>query len=81
VSIGMVDGEVLTDLDYSEDSRAGVDMNVVMGSTGELIEVQGTAEGAPFGRDELNRMLDAASSAGAILFQKQEEAIAKGLSS
>jgi ribonuclease PH len=81
VSIGIVDGEVLTDLDYSEDSRAGVDMNVVMGSSGELIEVQGTAEGAPFGRDDLNRMLDAASSAGAILFRKQEEAIAKGLSS
>jgi ribonuclease PH len=81
VSIGVVDGEVLTDLDYSEDSRAGVDMNVVMGSSGDLIEVQGTAEGKPFSRGDLDRMLDAASVAGGILFQKQEEAISAGLSS
>ncbi len=63
VSVGIVGGRVLTDLDYSEDSSAEVDMNVVMTGSGKLIEVQGTAEGAPFSRKELDRMLSAAERA------------------
>ncbi len=57
ISVGIVDGVPLLDLDYSEDVRAEVDMNVVMTSSGKFIEVQGTAEGAPFVRDELDAML------------------------
>ena len=63
VSVGMVGGRVLADLDYAEDSSAEVDMNVVMTGSGKLIEVQGTAEGAPFSRKELDRMLSAAERA------------------
>ncbi len=61
VSIGVVAGDVLLDLDYSEDSRAEVDMNVVMTSQGRFIEVQGTAEGNPFDRKSLDEMLELAS--------------------
>jgi ribonuclease PH len=57
VSVGIVDGEILLDLDYVEDSSAEVDLNVVMTGSGRLIEVQATAEGAPFSRDELDEML------------------------
>jgi ribonuclease PH len=57
VSVGIVDGEALLDLDYVEDSSAEVDLNVVMTGSGQLIEVQATAEGAPFSRDELDEML------------------------
>jgi ribonuclease PH len=57
VSVGIVDGTPLLDLDYSEDSRAEVDMNVVMTGSGRFIEVQGTAEGLPFSRGELDEML------------------------
>lgn len=53
-SVGIVDGEIVLDLEYSEDSRAEVDMNVVMTGSGEFVEVQGTAEGAPFSREELD---------------------------
>ena len=60
VSVGFVDGEVLVDLDYSEDSRARVDLNVVATLEGELIEVQGTAEGRALPRSDFDRMLDAA---------------------
>ena len=60
VSVGIVDGEVLLDLDYSEDSRAETDMNVVMTADGRLVEVQATAEGEPFPRELLDRLLDAA---------------------
>lgn len=63
VSTGVVGGRVLLDLDYSEDSRAEVDLNVVAVESGELIEVQGTAERAPFTRDQLLSMTDAASAA------------------
>jgi ribonuclease PH len=58
VSVGIVDGEILLDLDYVEDSSAEVDLNVVMTGSGRLIEVQATAEGAPFTRDELDEMLE-----------------------
>jgi ribonuclease PH len=60
VSVGIVDGNVCLDLDYEEDSTAEVDMNVVATGEGQLVEVQGTAEGKPFPRAELDRMLDAA---------------------
>jgi ribonuclease PH len=60
VSVGVLDGEVRLDLDYDEDSTADVDMNVVATGEGELVEVQGTAEGKPFRREQLDRMLDVA---------------------
>lgn len=60
VSVGLVDGEPLLDLDYREDVGAGVDMNVVGTGDGDLVEVQGTAEGDPFTRAELDELLDLA---------------------
>jgi ribonuclease PH len=63
VSVGLVDGEALLDLDYSEDSRAEVDVNVVMSGDTRLIEVQATAEGQRFSRDQLDEMLDLAAAA------------------
>ena len=57
VSVGIVDGQILLDLDYVEDSGAEVDLNVVMTGDGRLVEVQATAEGAPFTREELDEML------------------------
>lgn len=62
VSVGMVGGEVLLDLEYESDVAADVDMNVVMSGEGQLIEVQGTAEGAPFDRADLDTMLDLAAT-------------------
>lgn len=61
VSVGLVDGELLLDLDYEEDSVAEVDMNVVMDDKGRFVEVQGTAEQAPFDRARLDQMLDLAT--------------------
>jgi ribonuclease PH len=58
VSVGVVDGEILLDLPYNEDSRAEVDLNLVMTGRGRLVEVQGTGEGGTFGRDDLEGMLD-----------------------
>ncbi len=60
VSVGIVGGEEMLDLDYSEDSRAEVDFNVVMTGEGKFIEVQGTAEGEPFAREAMNRLIDLA---------------------
>ena len=71
VSVGIVGGRILADLDYSEDSAAEVDMNVVMTGSGKLIEVQGTAEGAPFSRRELDRMLAAAGRACREILRSQ----------
>jgi ribonuclease PH len=62
VSLGIVEGEVLLDLDYSEDSRAEVDVNVVMTGDGRLVEVQATAEGDPFSREALDELLVVASA-------------------
>jgi ribonuclease PH len=59
-SVGIVDGEALLDLAYDDDSRAEVDMNIVKTGSGRFIEVQGTAEAMPFGRDALNELLDLA---------------------
>ena len=60
-SVGLVDGEVILDLCYEEDSRADVDFNVVMTTEGDLIEIQGTAEGVPFSRRSMDKMLEAAT--------------------
>ena len=62
VSVGIVKGEALLDLAYEDDSRAEVDMNVVKTGDGRFIEVQGTAEAMPFGRDALNTLLDLADA-------------------
>ncbi|HVB07158.1 MAG TPA: ribonuclease PH [Acidimicrobiales bacterium] len=62
VSVGVVEGVCMLDLDYSEDSRAEVDMNVVMTGTGRYVEVQGTAEGMPFSAEELGELLALAKS-------------------
>ncbi|MBN1828453.1 MAG: ribonuclease PH [Deltaproteobacteria bacterium] len=73
VSVGVVEEEILVDLDYREDSTAEVDMNIVMTEQGDLIEVQGTAEGKPFSRDSLNGMIDAAAEGIRFLTAKQRE--------
>lgn len=78
-SIGMVDGELMLDLDYSEDSRAEVDMNVVTDSHGRFIEVQGTGERMPFDRVRLDALLDLAVAGTARLISIQQELIAKEL--
>ncbi len=72
VSVGSVDGALLLDLDYSEDSRADMDCNVVMTDSGEFVEVQGTAEGAPVSRQRLNALIDlAAGGIGELLVVQQ----------
>jgi ribonuclease PH len=75
VSVGVVDGQPVLDLPYEEDHRADVDMNVVATSDGRLVEVQGTAEGAPFGRAELDAMLDLALAGCEELFALQRAAV------
>jgi ribonuclease PH len=75
VSVGIVAGEVCLDLDYEEDSTAEVDMNVVATGDGALVEVQGTAEGKPFPRADLERMLDAAEEGLGTLRKLQEAAL------
>ena len=80
VSVGIVDGEPLLDLAYTEDVRADTDMNVVATGTGELIEVQGTAEGAPFARTELDLLLDLALAGCRSLTALQEAVLAQPLS-
>ena len=62
VSVGLVDGAALLDLDYSEDSRVEVDLNVVMNQELHLLEIQGTAEGAPFSRQQLSSLVDLAEA-------------------
>lgn len=78
VSVGIHAGEAVLDLDYAEDSTAETDLNVVMTEAGDLIEIQGTAEGAPFKRSQLDRMLALASSGVASLIQWQRDALARG---
>jgi ribonuclease PH len=74
-SVGMIDGQPMLDLDYGEDSGAGVDFNVVMLGTGQLVEVQGTAEGSPFTRREMDGLVDLAEAGIAELFAHQREAL------
>ena len=77
ISVGVIDGEPRLDLAYEEDVRAGTDMNVVCTGEGGFVEVQGTAEGAPFRRDELDALLDLAVAGCAELTQIQQEALAR----
>ena len=76
VSVGIVDGEPVLDLDYSEDSSCGTDMNVVMTGAGRFVEVQGTAEGEPFTREQMQRLLDLAGRGVSELVALQRQALA-----
>ena len=75
VSVGIVDGTPVLDLDYVEDSSAEVDMNVVMTGDGRLVEVQATAEGEPFSRDAFDELLALGERGVRLLTAKQEEAV------
>ena len=76
ISVGVIGGEPMLDLPYSEDSVADTDMNVVMSGSGDYIEIQGTAEQQPFDRDTLNRLLDLAAGGCATLTELQKAALA-----
>ena len=76
LSVGLVEGEALTDLAYVEDSAAQVDLNVVMNATGQFIEVQGTAEGTPMERAALDNLLDLAAAGIGDIVHIQREALA-----
>ncbi|MFM2186528.1 MAG: ribonuclease [Pseudomonadota bacterium] len=75
VSVGIVQGLPLLDLEYTEDSACDTDMNVVMTGRGDFVEVQGTAEGAAFGRQEMNALLDLATAGIAELVRAQRAAL------
>jgi len=76
VSVGMYRGVPVLDLDYAEDSDCGTDMNVVMTGAGGIVELQGTAEGEPFARQQLDAMVDLAAAGIRRLVQAQREALA-----
>jgi ribonuclease PH len=76
VSVGVIDGEPRLDLMYEEDVRAETDMNVVITGAGSFVEVQGTAEGVPFRRDELDALLDLALAGCAELTEIQQRVLA-----
>jgi ribonuclease PH len=76
VSVGIVNGQCVCDLDYLEDSGCDADVNVVMNGAGQVIEVQGTAEGAPFSREQLNTLLDYAADGIAHIRAAQIAALA-----
>ncbi|MFU2059665.1 ribonuclease PH [Avibacterium volantium] len=75
ISVGIVEGEAVCDLEYVEDSNAETDMNVVMTDDGRMIEVQGTAEGEPFSHEELLTLLDLAKQGCEVIFNAQREAL------
>ena len=75
ISVGMSEGQPVLDLDYVEDSSSDTDMNVVMTGSGAFVEIQGTAEGDPFTRDDLNRLLDLAEKGNKELAEAQNEAL------
>ena len=77
ISVGIVNGEAVCDLEYVEDSAAETDMNVVMMEDGRMIEVQGTAEGEPFSHEELLTLLDLAKQGCEVIFQTQRAALAE----
>jgi ribonuclease PH len=77
VSVGLVNGQALLDLAYVEDSIADADVNVIQTLAGDLVEVQGTAEGAAFPRERLDHLLDLASTGNAQLFAAQHNALAQ----
>jgi len=76
VSVGIVDGAPVLDLDYAEDSGCDTDMNVVMTGAGHFVEVQGTAEGHPFTREEMSKLLDLAASGIQQLVKAQRSSLA-----
>ncbi len=76
VSIGIIDGKILLDLAYEEDSRADVDMNVVMTGSGKIIEVQGTAESAPFTKKQMERMTEMAHEGIREILKAQKKVLA-----
>lgn len=76
ISVGIIDGEVRLDLPYEEDSRAGVDMNIVMNDKGEYVEIQGTAEDGAFNASELQKMLEYAKKGCDELMALQKEVLA-----
>lgn len=73
ISVGLVDGNALVDLDYAEDSRAQADMNIVMTAAGELIEVQGTGEDRPFSRKQFESLLDLAAQSCQEICERQKK--------
>jgi ribonuclease PH len=77
VSVGIVDNKIVLDLDYELDSKAEVDMNVAMTGSGLLVEVQGTAEGKPFSKNRMTKMIALAEKGINELLKKQREALAK----
>lgn len=77
ISVGIVDGAALLDLPYPEDSTAEVDFNVVMTGSGDLIEVQGTAEGKAFTRSQLDELLDLATAGIETIVTRQRAAVAE----
>ena len=76
ISVGLLEGEVYADLDYMLDSNADVDMNLVMTSNGQFVEVQGTGEEATYSADELNALISSGTSAMSILFDLQRSTLA-----
>lgn len=76
VSIGINNaGKIIADLNYEEDSSCETDMNIVMTESGKFVEVQGTAEGSPFTREQMNAIFDCASECMKVIFEKQKEAL------
>ena len=75
ISVGQVDGRILLDLDYQEDSRAEVDLNLIMNARGEIIEIQGTGEQCSFDRAKLDKMLDVATFGIDELLEDQRRAL------
>ena len=76
VSVGIFEGQLVLDLDYPEDSACDTDMNVIMTGAGGIVEIQGTAEGEPFTRAEMNQLVDMAEAGIGVLIAKQKEALA-----
>ena len=77
MSVGIVDGEPVLDLEYVEDSRADTDMNVVLSEDGSFIEIQGTAEGNTFTERELFKMIELAQKGGAELISLQKRVLSE----
>jgi len=77
ISVGIIDGEILLDLGYEEDSKADADFNIVMTDSGEFVEVQGTAESATFSRNALGQVLEIAEKGIGELFEVQTRVISQ----
>ena len=75
ISLGVKDGEVLIDLDYAEDSNCDTDMNIVMTAQGKFVEIQGTAEGEPFSKDEMNNIIQLAEQGIAKIIHIQKDVL------